>query len=336
MDAGAFVIARVDATVHEAIVDETRRYFDETGQSKGAASLCYHLHARVPTAMVVSVAESDASDRFAWHDEHGAELARRFAKRLECEVWCITMHGSTGFVGALRVGSKGSTEYQRGEESLAPLEAAAKRLEAPVEVLQNLVDGFYRGVIEASLEGPIDGSLLRAAVATLRADPASAHPNRDRVTVFLPRPVMDELKASADRLGSDVGTMYWAAWEWAKPASYRALVDDAGRARKAPRAAPPKDLTPGEPDENADAAALRGERVEVELWLPSKVQKQIADMSEWCERGATWVFLEAYRCSRSMVLGARPGPPPACSPPASCSTSGAGTAGVAAVTMMRS
>jgi hypothetical protein len=306
MDIGAFVVERMSARIHPAVAEATRGYFRENGLDIGSAWLSYALHPRMPAAIVIRLwfEGDDARDVYLWCSEH-AELAATLANRLGCGVWCFTREGRTCATGCVHYDRNRSVDVSYFQESSGPLGVGASRLGVPRDLLEEQLEMGSGATlhVQQPLAGPDDPRLLQNAVDELLGDPRSQFPGREAFPVFLPDTVVNELEATARRVGCDIGLLFWAAWEWGKPDSYKAFVSESGKKRRPTASMPPSELVAGQPKTEPEPLSA-GQRVKITPWVPTRLAKQLHDLAEFCDRGVGWVFMRAYPLARARVLAA--------------------------------
>jgi len=301
--AGTFV-ARRDLAVHLAVTELARGLvarFPEADLQR--SQVTYLLDHRLPHAMGLCLSgPRPLDDAYRWHLEETA-FPSALATTLGCEVWCLAHHGIAGgyAVRLYRPGS-GLVRAHCTETPVAFL-APAKALLADLETLVHLLRGLSigRGPTQSLADPSAD--FLAPLIAALDAEESAGYPGREDFKVWLPTAVVAELEGVARRTNTDVGIVYWCAWEWAKPRSFEAFSEVAGKRRKGPTAKPSGLLLPG--SDEPPPALPDSKPAELRVWLPARVIKELNAVAELCERGSSWAFLTAYRCSRAQVLGSR-------------------------------
>lgn len=300
-DLGAWVLRRCDADVHPLVIEVLRNAFP--AEKWPAIHVTYRLRAGVEAIAIDLYGDVDpVNQRFPLIIHHGNGIAEVLARALGCDVWAMTYERHVGFYSAARFGPRGVPSFAQGEGP-GPFLGVAAALGTSLDELIRLTESeshFYSTVM---LDAPVEPGLLREAVAHWAADPRRQFPGRSEMRIHLPDAVVAELEGVAARLGVDVGLVYWAVWEWAKPESDKRMPNEAGRKRKGPPPAPPIELLPGEPVE-VPQPEIGGDRRALTLWLPPRVFQEVNEIAEFCGRGPTSVYLLAWKDARRYLPGA--------------------------------
>lgn len=303
-DLGGTFVLRRDAAVHAAVVEAARGLlprFSEADLQRSRAS--YALSKRVPAGMGLCLSgPPPLEDAYRWHMDE-TEFPAALASALGCEVWCLAWHGVAGGYAAREYRPGAGLAKASSAETPVGFLSCAKALQTDLETVRQLLDELAWGRGPSQSLADADTAFLAPVVAALDADESARFPGREDFKVWLPGAVIAEIEEAARRTQTDPGIVLWCAWEWAKPGSFEAFSRECGKKRKGPKAQASGALLPG--PEQPPPALPESKSAQLQVWLPSRVMKEMNDIAEACERGATWAFLTAYRRSRPLVLGCR-------------------------------
>lgn len=240
---GGFVIARVDDSVAEIVYRVVRDYLVRIDEEPAGRALVYAT-ARDSKALWLQVTggPSDGKGRMFWHDQHAA-LAGELAKALSCATWAWGREDQVGSELVVAFDASGrETANRRVSWDDDDVSDDDDELESPIDGLARHLLSWEGGegasTTEQPLDAPFDPEVLSLYLLPFRQPKPSAAKGMVKMTVFLTRNVLDDATKLATATASDLGTVFWAAWELAK----------AGVAQKS---ASPSDgsileLTPGE------------------------------------------------------------------------------------------
>ncbi|MDQ3364335.1 MAG: hypothetical protein M3680_02770 [Myxococcota bacterium] len=287
----------------------------------------------------------DPKEAAELHHRHfalGAELARAAL----AEVWAYHCESQFGSEQVQHFAIDGATsepaacEWRTlaGERGVAydPHDAAAlaSLLEAaPLGALAAQL-GISRELLEMTLgraPSRVDVSLASSTTCTeavtayltgaLRPPVIISPPDRKLApsdleeTLYFPGWMGEELVAHARRLGINVGTLVWAAWEHAKPKLYQLtpLFDDyppegslppAARVRPAPPSKPPASLTVPLDAPPVDRPIDARDKVMLPLVLPARVRTELQSFAVGSDKSLSWIVQQAILLVRHRLLAA--------------------------------
>jgi hypothetical protein len=134
-------------------------------------------------------------------------------------------------------------------------------------------------------------------------------------SLYFPSWMLEELHALAARLGTDVGTLAWAAWEAAKRQLFQMtpLLDDippegslppTPRVRPAPPTRPPHHLAlPPQAAPVAHPAETKDKQM-VTVRLPERVLREVRSFAVGADQSLSWTLQQAIRLVRPRLLAA--------------------------------
>lgn len=279
---GGIVVARtdVDATAYRVVRD----YLTNIGESHDGRTLVYTTGRGMKALWIAIVGgPSDGKGRMFWHQNHAA-LAGELAKALRSEAWAWGREDQVGteFVVAFdATGRKTSSRSLSWDDVEDSDENAAK---SPVDDLGRRLGSWEADegatTAEQPLDAPFDPEVLsHYLLAFSRPEPAVAK-GTVKLSVFLTRNVLDDATKLAKATGSDLGTVFWAAWESAKGKALEKNpnatdgtllelpVADPPAAFKAPKKKPP--ALSGKTNSTADM---------IVLFVPAPVEKEVRTLA---------------------------------------------------------
>lgn len=299
---GGLVLARADAQVAESVYVVVRNYLAKIGETTSGRTVVYTTGREVKALwLTIAGGPADGKGRTYWHEQNAA-LAGELAKALECEAWAW------------------GREDQVGTESVVAFDASGKEIsakhvswddedededEAPIAALSTELGSWEASegasAIEQALDEAFDPLLLHEYLLALNPPKPKSTAGRVKLSVFLTQNLLADATKLASNTATDLGAVYWAAWEVAKWEACRENPGATGIALWFPRGDSPAELVPPRKAAPALSKNDRSTPDLVTLLLPSRVEKEIRALAVHADVKYGLVVDYVYRLAREAL-----------------------------------
>jgi uncharacterized small protein (TIGR04563 family) len=275
---------------------------------------------------------ADGKD-YAFFHEQNAELGAEVARAAGTDVWAYHYENQVGSESVRAFGADGTliTEVHGEWDRLAEAHGPHFAVHAPLGVLAKAL-GAERALLDSvlaydtpSVKLRLDAADCSAEVAAYFAGPLlgsvpelgdTATPMRDGLvqTLYFPSTMAHEITALADKLGTSVDVIAWAAWEAAKHEMHRTIsVVGRGEAVRGarptftlapPSSAPPQlDIPRLVPVHAKALGPLAGsdDKVGQRMALPEAMLREVTDFATSRDRSLSWTVQKAYLLTRDRL-----------------------------------